>query len=435
MTPPGITLSSRQRTDALLDFGDTVESVGGRYITAEDVGTSSRDMRVIAQRTRHVAGLAAAAGRVRRPQPVHRARRGVGDTRVLRAGVRLRRAARPDRGGDRARACRLARRQAVRARRRDPRAQRHRPAQAPAGRGARRQAGPRPTARSSSTSTYSRPARWAGCSTTTRCPRCAAGSSPARRTTSWPTSRSRTCWRRETFSGRPDFVANAGGIINIAEELDGYDPAAAPPSGAPDRRDPASRSSTTPRRHRHHAARGREELARARLQLQTRLHIDIYLDIDVSRYAMTAARPRGQPALSRPACRGGRPGVDRRGGRSAAGTSLQASSSNSSTVRFPCVERGEEPTLALEPVRDVLVELRRGFETGGPCPGHSTSSGRSRSRPRAVEVVDQRARVGEMNTLPSPSTASPVSATEPVEEREVVGRVARGRQRPRTGRT
>ena len=25
----------------------------------------------------------------------------------------------------------------------------------------------------------------------------------------------------------PDFVANAGGIINIAEELDGYDPAAA----------------------------------------------------------------------------------------------------------------------------------------------------------------------------------------------------------------
>jgi leucine dehydrogenase len=57
MTAPGESLSSEHRTAALLDFGDTVESLGGRYITAEDVGTSSRDMRVIAERTRHVAGL------------------------------------------------------------------------------------------------------------------------------------------------------------------------------------------------------------------------------------------------------------------------------------------------------------------------------------------------------------------------------------------
>ena len=69
MTPPGITLSSRQRTDALLDFGDTVESVGGRYITAEDVGTSSRDMRVIARRTRHVAGLPRSQGGSGDPSP------------------------------------------------------------------------------------------------------------------------------------------------------------------------------------------------------------------------------------------------------------------------------------------------------------------------------------------------------------------------------
>ena len=69
MTPPGTTLSSRQRTDALLDFGDTVESVGGRYITAEDVGTSSRDMRVIAQRTRHVAGLPRPQGGSGDPSP------------------------------------------------------------------------------------------------------------------------------------------------------------------------------------------------------------------------------------------------------------------------------------------------------------------------------------------------------------------------------
>jgi leucine dehydrogenase len=57
MTAPGAVLTSEQRTAALLDFGDTVEWLGGRYITAEDVGTSSRDMRVIAERTRHVAGL------------------------------------------------------------------------------------------------------------------------------------------------------------------------------------------------------------------------------------------------------------------------------------------------------------------------------------------------------------------------------------------
>jgi leucine dehydrogenase len=69
MTAPGAVLSSELRTAALLDFGDTVESLGGRYITAEDVGTSSRDMRVIAQRTRHVAGLPARMGGSGDPSP------------------------------------------------------------------------------------------------------------------------------------------------------------------------------------------------------------------------------------------------------------------------------------------------------------------------------------------------------------------------------
>ena len=47
----------------LLDFGDLVESLGGGYITAEDVGTSPADMAVIAERTepRHRAGETAAA--------------------------------------------------------------------------------------------------------------------------------------------------------------------------------------------------------------------------------------------------------------------------------------------------------------------------------------------------------------------------------------
>jgi leucine dehydrogenase len=46
-----------------------VEALGGRYITAEDVGTSSRDMSVIAERTRHVAGLAHGRGGSGDPSP------------------------------------------------------------------------------------------------------------------------------------------------------------------------------------------------------------------------------------------------------------------------------------------------------------------------------------------------------------------------------
>ncbi len=69
MTPPATVLSSSRRTAALLDFADTVESLQGRYITAEDVGTSSRDMRVIAQRTEHVAGLPRGQGGSGDPSP------------------------------------------------------------------------------------------------------------------------------------------------------------------------------------------------------------------------------------------------------------------------------------------------------------------------------------------------------------------------------
>lgn len=50
------------RRDALLDFGDVVESLGGEYVTAEDVGTSTADMAVIAERTTHVTGLAGGSG-------------------------------------------------------------------------------------------------------------------------------------------------------------------------------------------------------------------------------------------------------------------------------------------------------------------------------------------------------------------------------------
>ena len=57
------------RTDALRDFGETVESLGGDYVTAEDVGTSSRDMETIALATRHVTGLSRRLGGSGDPGP------------------------------------------------------------------------------------------------------------------------------------------------------------------------------------------------------------------------------------------------------------------------------------------------------------------------------------------------------------------------------
>jgi leucine dehydrogenase len=45
------------RVDAFQKFGDAVEKLGGRYITAEDVGATVADMRAIAGRTSYVAGI------------------------------------------------------------------------------------------------------------------------------------------------------------------------------------------------------------------------------------------------------------------------------------------------------------------------------------------------------------------------------------------
>jgi leucine dehydrogenase len=61
--------TGRARTAVLLDFADAVDAVGGRYITAEDVGTSLRDMTVIARGTGHVSGLARSRGGSGDPSP------------------------------------------------------------------------------------------------------------------------------------------------------------------------------------------------------------------------------------------------------------------------------------------------------------------------------------------------------------------------------
>ena len=49
---------ARTKTPELLAaFGDAVEGLGGKYVTAEDVGISEADMVAVSQRTRHVSGL------------------------------------------------------------------------------------------------------------------------------------------------------------------------------------------------------------------------------------------------------------------------------------------------------------------------------------------------------------------------------------------
>jgi leucine dehydrogenase len=63
-------LSDDRRRGLMLDLGDVVESLGGRYITAEDVGTGTEDMAVIRERTSHVVGLPVALGGSGDPSPL-----------------------------------------------------------------------------------------------------------------------------------------------------------------------------------------------------------------------------------------------------------------------------------------------------------------------------------------------------------------------------
>jgi leucine dehydrogenase len=55
--PTDAELDTERRRAALLDFADLVDSLDGRYITAEDVGISPEDLITIRERTEHVTGL------------------------------------------------------------------------------------------------------------------------------------------------------------------------------------------------------------------------------------------------------------------------------------------------------------------------------------------------------------------------------------------
>jgi leucine dehydrogenase len=66
---PGRAPAGKLRRDVLLDFADTVNVLEGSYITAEDVGTGSRDMAVIAEATKFVTGLGRKRGGSGDPSP------------------------------------------------------------------------------------------------------------------------------------------------------------------------------------------------------------------------------------------------------------------------------------------------------------------------------------------------------------------------------
>ncbi|CAN7726381.1 amino acid dehydrogenase [Variovorax paradoxus] len=57
------------RESLFAQFGDVVQSAGGAYITAEDVGTTTADMEIVAGRTAYVSGLCRSAGFGGDPSP------------------------------------------------------------------------------------------------------------------------------------------------------------------------------------------------------------------------------------------------------------------------------------------------------------------------------------------------------------------------------
>lgn len=61
----GVVLADAAHTktpEMLAAFGRAIDTLGGKYVTAEDVGMSDADMVAIARETRHVSGLPVAAG-------------------------------------------------------------------------------------------------------------------------------------------------------------------------------------------------------------------------------------------------------------------------------------------------------------------------------------------------------------------------------------
>lgn len=61
---------TQKNDDLMRKFGEFVNSLGGKYITAEDVGMETRDMDIIREVTPHVTGISEANGGSGNPSPV-----------------------------------------------------------------------------------------------------------------------------------------------------------------------------------------------------------------------------------------------------------------------------------------------------------------------------------------------------------------------------
>ncbi len=92
--PAGGAFDPHLREAMLLDFADLVESLDGRYITAEDVGTGTEDMTIIHGVTSHVTGLPPEDGGSGDPSPFT----AMGVEAAIRACIAYRRGA-PDLDG------------------------------------------------------------------------------------------------------------------------------------------------------------------------------------------------------------------------------------------------------------------------------------------------------------------------------------------------
>ena len=63
--------SKTEKTEALMrKFGQYVDSLGGKYITAEDVGMNTKDMEYVRMETKHVTGIPESMGGSGDPSPV-----------------------------------------------------------------------------------------------------------------------------------------------------------------------------------------------------------------------------------------------------------------------------------------------------------------------------------------------------------------------------
>lgn len=67
--PPGEAPTGRRREDVLRDFAELVNALGGRYITAQDVGTTEQDIVLLSKYTEHLSGRPIADGGAGDPSP------------------------------------------------------------------------------------------------------------------------------------------------------------------------------------------------------------------------------------------------------------------------------------------------------------------------------------------------------------------------------